>query len=62
MANLALLEKKWFPLNVNGMFSWHCGGLTRCRAHVLAWKKSSLYRTTRFLPNSGGISRMHCQV
>lgn len=55
MAKLALPEKKWFPLNVNGMFSWHCGGLTRCRAHVLAWKRAAFIAPRAFSPTLEGF-------
>lgn len=55
MANLALPEKKWFPLNVNGMFSWYCGGLTHCHAHVLAWKRAAFIAACAFSPTLEGF-------
>lgn len=48
MADLALPEKKRFPPNVDGVFSWRCRGPTCCRARVLAWKRAAFIALCAF--------------
>lgn len=55
VADLALPEKKRFPPNVNGTFSWCCGGRTRRHARIPAWGRAAFITPCAFSPTLEGF-------